>query len=584
MLSRVVQRGGQGLVGGPALAGRCGVVDRRTDEWMAELEPRAVDLEQPRAFSYVELALVDPELGRCRQHEPELLRIVCSRDEEQALRVLGKPANALEEDLLDPARQRQRLGERLGAGELRRRERRGHLEQRERVAVRLLDQPVDHGDIDVQAGSAFEQRRRRLGVERADEERGDAGRFETAHVSFSRSEDHEDPLGLEAPCHEQQRVGRGVVEPVRIVDEAQDRTPLRQLREQGQARRRDEEALGALGLGEAEGTAKGLRLWLRDPLDVPQGRVDELMERREGQLGLGLHAARRQHVHVVRALPRVLEQGGLPDARLSAHDQGTALRPASRSDQLPDSGALGVAPTEHASIVRRAAPRVQDGARGRRSGRSAHAAGGEGWRLAVEREVCELRARRDAQLREHVAQVVVDRPRREEELRRHLLVRSPFGDEPRDLDLLGRELVEGARVPLPRGLAGRAELRRGPLGPRGGVHALERINGRAKVDSGIRAAAFAAEMLAVEEVDAREIERQRVLGELERVLVLRRRRIALAHERAAAVQPRPRPGCLGLRHPGREGLERLPRLRAVARAGGSFDLVRHRLDRQGVCE
>jgi hypothetical protein len=60
-----------------------------------------------------------------------------------------------------------------------------------------------------------------------------------------------------------------------------------------------------------------------------------------------------------------------------------------------------------------------------------------------------LDARGDPELAEDVAEVEVDRPRAEEQLRRDLAVGPPFGDEAGDLDLLRGELVERVRVAPP---------------------------------------------------------------------------------------------------------------------------------------
>jgi hypothetical protein len=56
-------------------------------------------------------------------------------------------------------------------------------------------------------------------------------------------------------------------------------------------------------------------------------------------------------VHVVRAIARVLEQGGLADSGLPTHNEGAASRIARRFEQRPDLGPLHVAPEEHVIIV-----------------------------------------------------------------------------------------------------------------------------------------------------------------------------------------------------------------------------------------
>jgi hypothetical protein len=102
--------------------------------------------------------------------------------------------------------------------------------------------------------------------------------------------------------------------------------------------------------------------------------------------------------------------------------------------------------------------------------------------------------------------VVVDRPRAEEELRRDLPVRRALADEARDLELLRRELVSRAGIPLARRLAARAELAARAFLPRDGAEALEGLQRGAQVPSRLDATA-AAELLAEEQLGAPAVER-----------------------------------------------------------------------------
>lgn len=97
---------------------------------------------------------------------------------------------------------------------------------------------------------------------------------------------------------------------------------------------------------------------------------------------------------------------------------------------------------------------------------------------------------------------MLDRPRREEELGRDLLVGEALRNEARDLKLLGRELVGGARVALSRRLAGRAQLDPRPLRPLSGVEALEPLQRRSQVLARVRPPAKPPEVLAVEQLNA----------------------------------------------------------------------------------
>jgi hypothetical protein len=64
----------------------------------------------------------------------------------------------------------------------------------------------------------------------------------------------------------------------------------------------------------------------------------------------------------------------------------------------------------------------------------------------TKREVCKLGTGGDFELYEYSAEVIVDRPGREEELRCDLLVGEPFCDETGDLELLRCQHVDRARV------------------------------------------------------------------------------------------------------------------------------------------
>jgi hypothetical protein len=85
----------------------------------------------------------------------------------------------------------------------------------------------------------------------------------------------------------------------------------------------------------------------------------------------------------------------------------------------------------------------------------------------------ELHARRHAELAEDVAEVEVDRPGAEEEVRCDLPVAEPLRHEAGDLELLLREVLARARLAPACRLAARAELLASPLRPLLGTELLE---------------------------------------------------------------------------------------------------------------
>src|SRR5262249_47750396 len=123
-------------------------------------------------------------------------------------------------------------------------------------------------------------------------------------------------------------------------------------------------------------------------------------------------------------------------------------------------------------------------------------------RAPAEAHMPEFGAGRDPQLREDLAQVVVDRARAEEELCPDLAVGQAVGGEARDLQLLRSELAERRRVPLACGLAAPAQLHAGPLLPGNcTTELLERLDGGAQMDASIDAPPLTPQPLAVEQLD-----------------------------------------------------------------------------------
>src|SRR5689334_7552395 len=99
----------------------------------------------------------------------------------------------------------------------------------------------------------------------------------------------------------------------------------------------------------------------------------------------------------------------------------------------------------------------------------------------LEREADELHPRRDPELGEDLAQVILDGLGAHEELRRNGLVGRALADEPRHLELLRRQLGQRAEVALAGLLAGGAQLAQRALGPGGRPEPLEAVAGGAQV-------------------------------------------------------------------------------------------------------
>src|SRR5438270_11816311 len=103
-------------------------------------------------------------------------------------------------------------------------------------------------------------------------------------------------------------------------------------------------------------------------------------------------------------------------------------------------------------------------------------------RLGTSRQgFSEFFAGADVEFREHLAQVVLDGARAEEQPRADLWVRLPIGGQAGDLRFLGRQAVAGVGRALARGLAGGEQLTAGALGEGVGPDAREQLVGGAQL-------------------------------------------------------------------------------------------------------
>jgi hypothetical protein len=116
-----------------------------------------------------------------------------------------------------------------------------------------------------------------------------------------------------------------VIQPLRVVDQADQRLLPGHLRQQAEHGQPDHEPIRRRPGGQAERGPQrvALRTW-QLPGAVQQRRA-QLMQAREGQLHLRLHTRRSRHPAPSRAPGHVVQQHGLAHARVAAHHQGPAL-------------------------------------------------------------------------------------------------------------------------------------------------------------------------------------------------------------------------------------------------------------------
>ena len=134
--------------------------------------------------------------------------------------------------------------------------------------------------------SQSEQRRGFLAAEAADPDGRQVRAVEQRGLALTNREQHRDRISHQPSDGEQQRLGAGAVEPLGVVDQHGDRALLGVGGEQAERRRADREALLRPGRPERERALERERLRLRDAVEHPERRAQQLEQRRERDLRL----------------------------------------------------------------------------------------------------------------------------------------------------------------------------------------------------------------------------------------------------------------------------------------------------------
>ena len=130
-------------------------------------------------------------------------------------------------------------------------------------------------------------------------------RLELTHAS---REEHRDPVGLESPRRERESLLRVSVHPMRVVDQAEERALLGCFGEQGEDRERHAIEIRRIVVAERERASQRRRLRFRKPLQQPEYRPQQLMQRGERQLSLRFDTPRLKHRHVAHGEANLVDQ------------------------------------------------------------------------------------------------------------------------------------------------------------------------------------------------------------------------------------------------------------------------------------
>jgi hypothetical protein len=249
---------------------------------MAERYPLA-NSQQPVCLHDVRGRLPDPEpLGRAPK-EPGIADRLRRRQQQQTPRVIRERLAPADIALLDPRRQRPRAQQPEPARQLRHRQASRQLEQRQRIPPRLRDDAVPHRLIQLDSHDRAEQR---TGVA-VDQ----AVHLQLRHIRqrlarLPLSEHDPDRFSHEATRDEGQRQRRRLIEPLRVIDHAQQRTHIGHFSEQAQHRQPNEKPIRGRSRSEPEHDLQRLTLRSREHREPIEHRSAEQVQAGVRQLHL----------------------------------------------------------------------------------------------------------------------------------------------------------------------------------------------------------------------------------------------------------------------------------------------------------
>ena len=306
-----------------AVARGGGAVDPRAHEGMREAHPQP-ELDQTGGLGGATGLAGEPEpIGR-PPHQPQVADRLGRGHQQQQLRFARKRLGALQEGALDPVRQGACIRQSEPARQLGRRQPARQLQEGERVAAGLGDDPVAHALVQRPEDRGAQQRPG-VGVGQPSHmELRQAGERVVAR-RLADGEHHRHALGQQTPGDEREHQRRRPIEPLRIVDHAHERARLGGLGEQAQDRQRDQEAVRRRAVLEAERHLQRGPLRRRQRLQTVGQRRAQVMQTGERELHLRLHAGRPCDATSGGLPGDVFQQRRLADPRLAAQHQRRAL-------------------------------------------------------------------------------------------------------------------------------------------------------------------------------------------------------------------------------------------------------------------
>jgi hypothetical protein len=210
------------------------------------------------------------------------------------------------------------------------------------------DDLIPHRGVHVPWRVAAEQLTGSLAAQPAKGEARQLAGVEGGRDAVARGEQQGDPFGLQPAGDEQQRVGRGLVEPVGIVGDHEDRALLGGVVEQAEGSEEGEEPV-ALALDLSKGRLQRGPLWRRKAAHALAQRPQQPLQRGECQRGLRLDTLGAEHRHVGGRRARVGQQRRLSAARHAADHECAAGGTTGSLEQGGNPRPFGIPADQHPS-------------------------------------------------------------------------------------------------------------------------------------------------------------------------------------------------------------------------------------------
>ena len=303
----------------------------------------------PHLDEAVDLGLVERRdvrrARRCGRGEETEVAFTVRGDEEHELPGRGaERRRAPGDDRLYPRTGRQRQVERRAAGPLRGRQRRGQLTSASGLPAAASTRAAA---TDATISGATSSRTARADSTDSGPTCRTGRRVPSAVFRVTGGEDERHPTCGPPGREPDALVGRGI-EPLDVVDDDQNRPVVGRDAEQADRRDAHRQPVARRRRPQCQRRPERIRLRRRKFPQPTQHRGEQVRQRGEREIGLGLHTRSPQDGHVVTAAAhQLVEQGSLPDPGLTAQQEGASVSVPQLGQQLAEPDQLVVAPFQH---------------------------------------------------------------------------------------------------------------------------------------------------------------------------------------------------------------------------------------------